>query len=92
MEGKVKRGYRKTRVGEVMSAKMDKTAVVSVSRTLRHPAYGKVIRKYKKYYDHDKDNTAKVGDTVEIVETSPISKLKKWRISKVVKKAVIEEQ
>ncbi|MCK4947572.1 MAG: 30S ribosomal protein S17 [Candidatus Aureabacteria bacterium] len=92
MEGTVKRGYRKTRVGEVMSAKMDKTAVVRVSRTLRHPVYGKVIRRYKKYYAHDQDNTAKVGDTVEIVETSPISKLKRWRISKVVRKAVIEEQ
>ncbi|MCK5160269.1 MAG: 30S ribosomal protein S17 [Candidatus Aureabacteria bacterium] len=92
MEGTVKRGYRKTRVGEVMSAKMDKTAVVRVSRTLRHPVYGKVIRRYKKYYAHDQDNTAKVGDTVEIVETSPISKLKRWRISKVVRKTVIEEQ
>ncbi|MEA3346981.1 MAG: 30S ribosomal protein S17 [Candidatus Auribacterota bacterium] len=92
MEGTAKRGYRKTRVGKVMSAKMDKTVVVSVSRTLRHPVYSKVIRRYKKYYAHDKDNTAKAGDTVEIVETSPISKLKKWRISKVVKKAVIEEQ
>ncbi len=92
MEGTVKKGYRKTRVGEVMSAKMDKTAVVRVSRTLRHPVYGKVIRKYKKYYAHDQDNTARAGDTVEIIETAPISKLKKWRVSKVVRKAVIEEQ
>ena len=75
MEGTVKRGHRKTRVGKVMSAKMDKTVVVSVSRTLRHPVYSKVIRRYKKYYAHDKDNTAKAGDTVEIVDYQIIRNL-----------------
>lgn len=75
------RGRRKTKTGVVVSNKMAKTAVVSVERTFRHPLYGKVVRSSKKYYAHDEQsNTLKEGDVVTIVETRPISKLKRWRV------------
>ncbi|MBN2190342.1 MAG: 30S ribosomal protein S17 [Candidatus Aureabacteria bacterium] len=92
MKKSVERPRRKTRIGEVISDKMAKTVVVKVMRTLRHPEYEKVIRKHKKYYAHDEKQSAKVGDTVRIVETAPVSKLKRWRVSEVLKKAVIEGQ
>ena len=77
------RGRRKVRKGVVVSTKMEKTVTVRVERTMRHPQYGKVIRLSKKYYAHDEEpGTLKEGDTVTIVETRPISKLKKWRVLK----------
>jgi len=75
------RGNRKTKVGTVISNKMEKTVVVQVKRTMRHPVYGKVIERAKKYYAHvDCERTLNIGDTVEIVETRPLSKLKRWRV------------
>jgi len=75
------RGRRKLRTGVVVSTKMAKTVTVSVERTIRHPHYGKVIRRSKKYYAHDEQsNTLQEGDVVTIVETRPISKLKRWRV------------
>lgn len=75
------RGRRKLRTGVVIATKMAKTVTVRVERTLRHPQYGKVIRLSKKYYAHDEQaHTLKEGDIVTIVETRPISKLKKWRV------------
>ncbi|NGX61547.1 MAG: 30S ribosomal protein S17 [Chlamydiae bacterium] len=75
------RGTRKTKVGVVVSTKMSKTAVVKVERTFRHPVYGKVVRSSKKYHAHDEQaNTLKEGDKVTIVESRPISKLKRWRV------------
>jgi small subunit ribosomal protein S17 len=81
------RGMRKTQDGVVVSAKMDKTVVVAVVRQVRHKMYGKFIRKTKKYYAHDEAKACGVGDTVRIVETKPLSKLKRWRVSSVVRKA-----
>lgn len=74
---------KKTFIGWVISDKMDKTRVVKVIRTFRHPKYEKVIRKAKKYYAHDEKNLTHIGDKVEILETRPLSKLKRWRITRV---------
>lgn len=71
-------------VGVVTSDSMDKTVVVSVDRLVKHKLYKKYIKRSKKYYVHDKNNTSKKGDTVEILATRPLSKLKRWRISKLV--------
>ncbi|MDI6640766.1 MAG: 30S ribosomal protein S17 [Elusimicrobiota bacterium] len=73
---------RKVLTGVIISDKMDKTRVVKVIRTTRHPKYKKVMHKAKKYYAHDEKNITHVGDKVEIIETRPLSKLKRWRISK----------
>ena len=82
-----KRHLRKTRHGKVVAAEMDKTIVVKVERRIRHPLYGKVIKRFKKFYAHDENNEAKLGDTVRIMETRPISKLKRWRLVEVMKTA-----
>jgi small subunit ribosomal protein S17 len=82
-----KRGLRKERVGEVVSCKQDKTIIVRVDRRAEHRMYKKVITRSKKYYVHDADNTAAVGDVVRISETRPYSKLKRWRLLEVVRKA-----
>lgn len=82
----VQRKKRQIFRGIVVSDKMEKTRVVKVFRTYRHPLYEKVIRSYKKYYVHDELNKAKSGDEVEIIATRPISKLKRWRIYRIVKK------
>jgi small subunit ribosomal protein S17 len=75
------RGRRKERTGVVVSTKMAKTVTVRVERTMRHPVYGKVVRSSKKYYAHDENsNQRKEGEIVTIVETRPISKLKRWRV------------
>ena len=74
-------------VGEVISNKMDKTIVVEVARRVRHPQYLKVVTKYKKFYVHDEKREAGVGDRVRIVESRPLSKLKRWRLVAVVDKA-----
>jgi small subunit ribosomal protein S17 len=80
-----KRKLRKTRTGRVVSAKMDKTIVVEIERKFRHPTFKKVVVRTKKLYVHDEARSAKVGDEVEIVETRPLSKLKKWRLVHVLK-------
>ncbi len=78
---------RKELVGEVISDKMDKTIVVEVARRVRHPLYKKVITKYKKFYAHDEKDEAGMGDKVRIVESRPLSKLKRWRLAEVLEKA-----
>lgn len=77
----MERGRRRSKQGVVVSDKMDKTVVVEVATTMRHPVYEKVIQRKKKFYVHDEENQAKVGDTVTIVETRPLSKTKCWRIA-----------
>lgn len=74
------RGRRKEHVGVVISNKMDKTVTVKVSRKMRHPRYQKVIERSKKFYAHDESDTLEIGQTVRIVETRPLSKLKRWRV------------
>jgi small subunit ribosomal protein S17 len=81
------RHVRKERVGIVTSAKQDKTIVVRVDRRTPHPLYKKIITKSKKYYAHDAENTAQEGDLVRIRETRPLSKLKRWRLIEIVRKA-----
>ncbi|MEW5766100.1 MAG: 30S ribosomal protein S17 [bacterium] len=74
------RGKRKVKEGEVLSNRMDKTVVVSVERLIRHPLYGKVVKKRSKFYAHDETNQCQVGDKVKIMETRPLSRLKRWRV------------
>ena len=81
------RGERKVREGYVVSDKMDKTIVVSLEDRVKHPLYGKVIRRTSKVKAHDEANTAGVGDTVRIIETRPLSKTKRWRLAEIVEKA-----
>lgn len=78
---------RKVRVGRVVSDKMDKTAVVAIEMTYSHPLYKKFIKKTKKFFVHDAENRASVGDIVEIMENRPLSKLKRWRLVSFVEKA-----
>ena len=82
-----KRGRRKSKVGSVVSSKMNKSIVVSVERLVRHQLYRKYFRKTSKFMAHDEENQCQVGDTVKIVETRPLSKLKRWRLVEVVEKA-----
>ena len=84
------RGNRKVRVGEVVSNKMTKTIVVRVERRFPHPKFKKIITSYKKFYAHDEKAEAKVGDTVRIEESRPLSKLKRWRLIEVVERNVVE--
>ena len=79
-------GNRKERVGEVVSNKMAKTIVVRVERRFPHPQYKKIVTAYKKFYAHDEKAEAKVGDTVRIQETRPLSKLKRWQLIEVVER------
>ena len=81
------RGYRKTRVGVVVSDKMDKTVVVAIKTKVRHPLYGKMVNRTRKFKAHDEENQCGVGDTVKIMETRPISKDKRWRLVEIVEKA-----
>lgn len=81
---------RKTLIGVVVSDKMAKTIVVEVSRRVRHPRYGKVITRFKKFYAHDEQQTAKVGDRVAIAESRPLSRLKRWRLVEVLEKSPTE--
>jgi len=81
-------GKRKQRVGEVVSNKMTKTIVVRVERRFPHPQFKKIVTSYKKFYAHDENSQAKVGDTVCIEESRPLSKLKRWTLVKVVERAV----
>jgi small subunit ribosomal protein S17 len=81
------RGLRKTRVGKVVSNKMDKSIVVSIERRVKHRIYKKFFKKTKKYMAHDEKNECGIGDTVKIMETRPLSKNKRWRLVEVVQKA-----
>lgn len=85
----MERNYRKIRVGKVVSDKMDKTIVVAVEEYIKHPLYGKTMRRTAKFKAHDESNEAKTGDTVRIMETRPISKEKRWRLVEIVEKAVV---
>lgn len=79
------RSLRKTRVGEVISDKMDKTIVVKTITRVPHPLFGKIIKQIKKFHVHDEKNEAKVGDRVSIMETRPLSRLKRWRLVEVIR-------
>jgi len=81
------RGQRKTMEGVVVSDKMDKTRVVRVTRTVRHPFYEKVMTKSNKFHVHDEGNQSRAGDLIEIASTRPLSKLKRWRMVRVIKAA-----
>jgi small subunit ribosomal protein S17 len=81
------RGRRKSRVGEVVKDRANKTVIVRVARRVPHPLYGKVVQRSSKFAAHDEANDAHVGDTVRIVETKPISKTKRWRVAEVVERA-----
>ena len=81
------RGARKSRTGLVVSDKMDKTVVVAIERRVPHPIYGKMITRTRRLKAHDEENSAKVGDTVRIVETRPLSKDKRWRLVEIVDRA-----
>ncbi|NLM38489.1 MAG: 30S ribosomal protein S17 [Firmicutes bacterium] len=81
------RRMRRTRVGTVISDKMDKTVVVQVERIVRHPLYGKAMRRSVKFKAHDENNECRVGDRVRIMETRPLSKDKRWRVTEIVERA-----
>ena len=81
------RELRKVRVGMVVSDKMDKTIVVAIQDNVRHPKYGKIIKRTVKIHAHDEANICGVGDTVEVMETRPLSKTKRWRLVEIVEKA-----
>ena len=81
------RGYRKVREGYVVSDKMEKTVVVEVEDRVKHPKYGKIIRRTKKYIAHDGENACGVGDRVRLMETRPLSATKRWRVAEVLEKA-----
>ena len=87
MTGAAVQGKRKTKVGRVVSDKMDKTIVVSVERLTRHPLYKRVIRLTSKFKAHDEDNEARVGDTVLIEESRPLSATKRWRLVSIIARA-----
>ena len=82
-----KRNLRKERIGKVTSNKMQKSIVVSEVKKVKHPMYGKFVLKTKKYVAHDEKNDCKIGDTVKIMETRPISKSKCWRLVKIIERA-----
>ncbi|HEY4875663.1 MAG TPA: 30S ribosomal protein S17 [Puia sp.] len=81
------RNLRKTRIGVVKGNKMDKTITVAVERRVKHPMYGKFVKKTTKFHAHDEKNECTVGDVVKIMETRPLSKTKRWRLVEVVEKA-----
>lgn len=83
------KGRRKTRVGEVVSDKMEKTIVVAVTRQYMHPKYKKYVRKQKRYKVHDEDNEGRQGDRVLIEETAPLSKHKRWKLKEIIEKAPV---
>ena len=83
----MERNLRKTRVGVVVSDKMDKTIVVAVRDNVRHPLYNKIVKKTYKLKAHDEKNDAKIGDTVKVMETRPLSKDKRWRLVEIMERA-----
>ena len=87
MNENTERSLRKTRVGVVVSDKMDKTIVVAIKTKVRHPLYGKMVNRTRKFKVHDEENQCGIGDTVRIMETRPISKDKRWRLAEIIEKA-----
>ena len=87
MSAEIKRTLRKTRVGKVISVKMDKTIVVAIEDNVKHPLYGKIIKRTKKLHAHDENNVCGIGDKVEVMETRPLSKTKRWRLVEIIEKA-----
>lgn len=81
------RNYRKVRVGRVVSDKMDKTITVAIEENVKHPLYGKIVRRTYKLKAHDENNTCQIGDRVRVMETRPLSKDKRWRLVEIVEKA-----
>ena len=81
------RNLRKVRVGKVVSDKMDKTIVVAIEDNVRHPKYGKIIKRNVKIHAHDEANTCGIGDKVAVMETRPLSKTKRWRLVEIIEKA-----
>ena len=81
------RNYRKVRIGRVVSDKMDKTIVVAIEDSVKHPLYGKVVKRTVKVKAHDEENTCGVGDRVKIMETRPLSRDKRWRLAEIIEKA-----
>ncbi len=81
------RALRKTRVGKVISDKMDKTITIAIADHVKHPKYGKIIKRTKKIHAHDENNECGIGDTVEVMETRPLSKTKNWRLVRIIEKA-----
>jgi small subunit ribosomal protein S17 len=88
-ETAAKQAHRKELVGEVVSNRMQKTIVVKVTRKKSHPFYGRVVARNKKFYAHDETNQAHVGDVVRLEETRPLSKLKRWQLKDIVRKAAL---
>jgi small subunit ribosomal protein S17 len=86
-ETESKRGLKNEKVGQVVSTKMQKTIVVEVSRRVPHPLYKRIVGKRKKFYAHDAEESAKTGDIVRIVECRPLSKLKRWQLAEVIRRA-----
>jgi small subunit ribosomal protein S17 len=82
----VERNLRKTKLGVVSSNKMDKTITISVERKVKHPLYGKFVKKSTKFHAHDEKNECSIGDTVKIMESRPLSKTKRWRLVEVIEK------
>ena len=82
----MERNLRKVRIGKVISNKMDKTIVVAVENHVKHPLYGKIVKKTYKLKAHDENNECQIGDTVKVTETRPLSKDKRWRLVEVVEK------
>lgn len=83
----VERALRKTRIGKVVSDKMDKTIVVAIETSVKHPLYGKIVKRTYKLKAHDENNECKIGDKVKVMETRPLSKDKRWRLVEIVEKA-----
>ena len=83
----MERALRKSRVGTVVSNKMDKTIVVAIEDNVKHPVYGKIIKRTLKVHAHDANNECTIGDRVEIMETRPLSKTKRWRLVQIIEKA-----
>ena len=81
------RALRKTRVGRVISDKMDKSIVIAIEDHVKHPVYGKIVKRTKKIHAHDENNECGIGDTVEVMETRPLSKTKRWRLVEIIEKA-----
>jgi len=84
-EQQARQGFKNEKIGQVVSTRMQKTIVVEVSRRVPHPLYKRIIGKRKKFYAHDEEGSAKMGDVVRIVECRPLSKLKRWRLAEVVR-------
>ena len=82
------RGHRKNRVGRVLSNKMDKTITIAVERMVKHPMYGRYVRRTTRLTVHDEEQTCRIGDIVRVTETRPLSKKKRWRLTEVIQRAV----